>query len=81
MGISKLIIGLLTICAGGCSTARYESYSPSYRTTSDRAEAKNAYVGLNFKYAVDRPSEYHGASGTAAEPVVATPTTTADIDD
>ena len=55
-----LLISLLTL-AGGCATFKYEGYAPSYRTMSDHAEAKDYYVGLNFKYAVDKPTEYRSA--------------------
>ena len=77
----NIVVGLLACCTLGCSEARYDGYAPSYRTVSDRAEGRNAYLGLNIKYAVDTPTEYHGLSGRGAEPVISTTAIVVDEED
>jgi hypothetical protein len=60
------IVSMVGVCAilaigGGCSSTppRYQGASPSLRSVSGAQDTKTSYVGMNFKFAVDRPTEYH----------------------
>lgn len=64
MRVATLVCCGLGLCVGlgsitGCSTARYQGNSPSARTFSESPGMRDYYVGMNFNFSVDRPTEYH----------------------
>jgi len=52
-----LCVGLGSIT--GCSTAKYHDSSMSARTFTENPGMRDYYVGMNFNFSVDRPTEYH----------------------
>lgn len=79
------VLALTGLTAAGCSTASYRGASPSMRSFNEvPREPRDVYVGMNWKFSLDRQSAYHampyaatasaGAGGpsavtTTAEPV------------
>ena len=58
MRVFTIITLLVTsLMVTGCSEqAEYKGSSPSIRSTKDQAGLRDYYVGLDYKWALDRPS-------------------------
>lgn len=74
---SCLIIAASLVC-GGCSTLDYKGAAPSARTLREDPATTDYYYGLNFTFALDRPSDYHPASETHDAASQATASSTPD---
>ena len=81
MRVGTLVCCGLNLCIGlgllaGCSTVNYQGSEPSARTFSECPGVRDYYVGMNFNFSMDRPTEYRhvasaDASGLFSDPVAA----------
>ena len=55
------ILSACLLLGTGCSTIEYQGTSPSARTFRDDPGLNDYYYGLDFTFALDRPTDYHPA--------------------
>ena len=57
----------------GCQSTEYHGASPSARYFSEQPrESRDIYLGMNFKWSLDRPEAYHASPALGANALAAT---------
>ena len=61
--VTSIMAGLSGVGGLGCRTAEYHGAIPSARSlTESPHEIRDFYLGMNFKWSLDRPDGYHRTS-------------------
>ncbi len=52
-------LSFVAVSALGCSSAAYKGASPSVRSFTEAPQTRDMYVGMNWKFSLDRADDYH----------------------
>ena len=60
------VVSLFSLANTGCSTADYRGATPSVRSFVEvPRQPRDVYVGMDWRFSLDRPSEYHTFASSA----------------
>ncbi len=65
------VASLLSACliSTGCSTADYRGANPSMRSFVEMPrQPRDVYLGMNWTFSLDRPTQYHAYASAASTP-------------